>query len=115
MSTLVKVVLSLVLLVGSFGGGYYVASQGFRVVNPDGSSVVAGNAAQVVKDENSRLQREAVGKTEQELKVLLTKNHRTFFVATRDGKVVERTSPKVFTNLSIEVKDGKVVKVLGWY
>jgi hypothetical protein len=115
MSTLIKVLVSLTLLAGSFGAGYFVSNQGLRVVNSEGASVVASNAAQVVKDENARLQRDAVGKTEQELEVLLTKNHRTLFVSNRDGKPTERTTPRVFTNLTVEVTNGKVSKVLGWY
>jgi predicted regulator of Ras-like GTPase activity (Roadblock/LC7/MglB family) len=91
------------------------ASSGFRVVDKDGNAVVKSNAAQTVKDENARLQAQVVGKTEEEAEKLLKAGNRTLFVGTRDGKVVERTSPKVFTNLTVEVKDGKVTKILGWY
>lgn len=115
MGTFLKVLLFIALLGGSFGGGYYTANKGYRVVDSGGSSLVKSNAAQTVKDENSRIARDVIGKTDSEAKTYVESQNRTFFVGLLDGKKVENTGQKVFTNLTVEVKDGKVVKVLGWY
>lgn len=110
-----KVFFVALLCLGSFVGGYAVCSTGYRVVTSDGSSVVKSNAAQVVKDENARMGREVLNKTVEEAEALLKKGQRTLFVGVSDGKTNEYKGQKTFTNLTVEVKDGKVVKVLGWY
>lgn len=115
MGTVLKTVLFIGVAVASFGLGWFTSNQGYRVVGSDGASVVKSNAAQVVKDENARLSREVIKKTEAEAKELLAKNNRTFFVGIRDGVPQVYQGEKVFTNLTVEVKDGKVVKILGWY
>lgn len=115
MSTLFKFVLFIALVGSSFGGGYWAGTSGYRVTDPNGVSLIKSNAAQLVKDENAKLQRDVIGKSESEAESLLSKGNRTLFVALRDGKEVARTTQKTFTNLSVEVKDGKVVKALGWY
>lgn len=116
MKTFFITMLGLVLLTASFGAGYFTACQGYKVVDVGGNSLVYnGNAAQIVKEENSRLSREVIGKTEEEAKEFLAKNHRTLFIAVRDAESYDYKGQKTFTNLTVTVKDGKVAKVLGWY
>lgn len=115
MSTFLKTVVVIALLLVAFGVGYYTASSGYRVVDSQGAAVVKSNAAQIVKDENSRLGREVVGKSEEDAQKMLTVANRTLFVGVKDGTTVEYKGQKTFTNLTVEVKDGKIIKVLGWY
>jgi hypothetical protein len=115
MKTFLIILVLILSNLGTFAAGYYSANQGYRVVNSSGNSVVKSNAAQIVKDENARLGREVIGKTEDEAEQLLQKENRTMFVGIRDGEVKEYKGQKTFTNLTLEVKNGKVVKVLGWY
>lgn len=116
MKAFILSIVAIVLLVGAFGAGYYTNSKGYKVTDSNGANVVkTGNAAQTVKEENARLGREVVGKSEAEAEELLKQSNRALVVNSRDGKVIERTAPKTFTNLTVDVKDGKVVKVLGWY
>jgi hypothetical protein len=115
-STFLKTLAFIVVAVVAFGGGYYSASSGYRVVNSDGNSVVKSNAAQIVKEENSRLGREVVGKTVEDAENHLVKNNRTMFVGIRNGDpVVDNSRQKTFTNLTVEVKGSHVIRVLGWY
>jgi hypothetical protein len=115
MAAFVKVIFVIVLAVACFGLGWFTSNSGYRVVDSTGNTVVKSNAAQIVKDENARLGRDVIGKTEDEARQLLEKNNRTMFVGVRDGKAQEYKVQKTFTNLTVETKDNKVVKVLGWY
>lgn len=115
MSTVVKTVVFIVAILAAFALGWYTSNKGYRVVNSDGTSVVKSNAASIVKDENARLGRDVIGKSEADAEELLQKSNRTMFVGIRNGEVKEYKGQKTFTNLTVEVKDGKVVKVLGWY
>ncbi len=116
MKTFFITMLGLLLLAGAFAAGYYTNSQGYKVVDNTGTSVVYnGNAAQIVKEENARLSREVIGKTEDEAKELLARNNRTIFIAARDAQVYEYRGQKTFTNLTVTLANGKVTKVLGWY
>jgi len=115
MNTFIKIVGVLLLIVAAFAAGYYTSNTGYRVVDSDGNTLVKSNAAQLVKDENSKLARDVIGKSEDEAKQLLSGYNRTFFVGVRDGTVIPYVGQKTFTNLTVEVKEGKVVRVLGWY
>ena len=115
MGTVVKTVAVILLAVASFAVGWFTSNQGYRVVDSAGGSVVKSNAAQIVKDENARLGRDVIGKSEADAEALLNANNRTFFVGNRDGKPIEYKGQKTFTNLTVEVKDNKVTKVMGWY
>lgn len=115
MGTVVKTVVVIGAFVASFAAGYYTSSKGFKVVDASGKTVVKSNAAETVKDENSRLGREVIGKSVDEAETILHNGNRTLFVGVKDGVAVEYKGQKTFTNLTVEVKDGKVVKVLGWY
>ena len=115
MGTFLKTLAFIVVAVVAFGAGYFTCSKGYRVVDAQGTAVVKSNAAQTVKDENARLGREVIGKTEQEAEAVLKAGNRTLFVGVREGVIVEYKGQKTFTNLTVEVHDGKVVKVMGWY
>lgn len=115
MGTFLKTVAFGLVALVSFGAGYFTSSQGYKVTDSQGTSIVKNNAVQLVKSENAQLGREVIGKTEAEAEALLKNNSRTMFVANRDGTVLVNTGQKTFSNLTVEVKDGKVVKVLGWY
>lgn len=116
MRPVLKVIGVLLLAVGCFALGWFTSTSGYRVVDAGGQSLTRSNAAQTVKDENARLEREVVGLTEQQAQELLERNDRTFWVGVRDGgKPKDHPSKKTFTNLTVEVKDGKVVKSLGWF
>ena len=115
MKTFLKLALVVVLMAGSFAGGWFLNNQGYRVVNSEGSSLIKSNAVQLVKDENAKLGRDVIGKTEEEATALLVKNNRTLFVGNRNGVPQEYKGLKTFSNLTVEVKDGVVVKVMGWY
>jgi hypothetical protein len=117
-STMRVVIWTLVVLlwsVANFGSGYYVASRGYKVTDAEGTALVKSNAAQTVKEENAKLGRDVIGKTEQEAKQLLAGYNRTMFVGMRDGELQTYVGQKTFTNLTVEVLNGKVVKIMGWY
>jgi hypothetical protein len=116
MWTATKVVIGIMLLVAAYCAGYFTSTQGYKVVDSTGASVVNnGNAAAIVKEENARLGREVIGKDENAAKEFLEQNHRTMFIGVKDGQPQEYKGQKTFTNLTVEVRDNKVVKVLGWY
>lgn len=115
MGTFVKTIAFILVAIVSFGGGYFTANQGYKVTDSQGASLVKSNAINVVKSENSQLGKEVLGKSEADAEALLAKANRTMFVANRDGTTLVNTGQKTFSNLTVEVKDGKVVKVLGWY
>lgn len=115
MKAMLKVTLVIVACVACFGAGWFTSNRGYRLVDAGGESVVHSNAAQIVKDENARLGREVVNRSEEGAEAFLKKNNRTMFVGVRDGKQQEYKGQKTFTNLTVEVRDEKVVKVLGWY
>lgn len=115
MKATIKVILVILLAVGCFATGWYTSTSGYRVVDAGGHSLTKSNAAQMVKDENAKLERDVIGLAEAEAEELLKKSNRTFFVGIRDGKPKEHPARKIFTNLTVEVKDGKVVKSLGWF
>lgn len=116
MKSYLRVICFLILLVGSFVGGWFASASGYKVVDAGGHALTKSNAAQTVKDENARLQREIVGMSPQEADEHLVRSDRTLWVGVKDGKPTgDHPGNKTFTNLTVEVKDGRVVKSLGWY
>ena len=115
MKAFVLTVFYLVSIVVAGFGGYYLSDHGYRVVTPDNINKMPRNAADIVKEENVKLGRAVVGMMEAEAIDTLKANNRTMFVGVRDGSPQEYKGQKTFTNLTVEIKDGRVLKVMGWY